>query len=274
METNSSPPTSFLIDTRHRDGHEVKHAVRTAGWQRSIFRSRKACLVQRSSRDQPSTWSSSTSSDDRARSANPPRPPERGSPVEARDIGSSRAAVRSSALIFMRPQRDLDTKSVNRRHTALNECPSRTVANYALVNARPQHARPPTQTAVFVVLVFAFALAAVACNTFDEPYAVPVINDTHQPVIVAVCESYDCSKTADDWTVRPSKQSFANVEAGAGYNSEIVFDAHKHVIGCLPLRFSHRPTRSLSVRVSQALPCGSGGGAQAANNEDWPDPKL
>ena len=130
----------------------------------------------------------------------------------------------------------------------------------------------PRQVSVLAVLVA--ALTAGACNTFNDPYSVPVINDLNRPVVLALCRSSDCSKTSDRQSLQPSKAGRVSIEAAAGYNPAVVTDLRGHVIGCMPFRFNHRPPGGISVRVSEAIPCGSSRGVQAVHNEDWPDPNL
>lgn len=122
------------------------------------------------------------------------------------------------------------------------------------------------------------ALAALcglsACATFSEPVAVDVRNDLPESVTLKVCKSQDCSRTGDDWLLKPGQVGGGNVEVKAGYNSMIVAGPKSQPIGCLPFRLSRRPSERITVNVSQAVPCGSHGGAEAAGDKDWPNPDL
>jgi hypothetical protein len=139
----------------------------------------------------------------------------------------------------------------------------------------PHHfRRRPLRRHMFNLALFVAAVAAASCNTFNDPYSVPVTNDLKQPVILALCRSSDCSKTSDRQSLRPSKSGRVNVEAAAGYTPAVVVDEHGHVIGCLPFRFSRRPPGGISVRVSQAVPCDSSRGVESAHDKDWPIPNL
>jgi len=119
-------------------------------------------------------------------------------------------------------------------------------------------------------------VALSACAGFSEPVAVSVKNDLHQPVALEVCASADCSKTSDRWVLKPGQVGGTLVEMNSGYNSDVLIGSDHLVIGCLPFRLNKRPMNQQLrvVLVSQAVPCGSDGGATAAGNKDWPDPTL
>lgn len=122
------------------------------------------------------------------------------------------------------------------------------------------------------------ALAALCglsgCATFSDPVAVNVRNDRAEAVRLKVCISHDCSRTGDEWLLKPGQVGGENVEVKSGYNSMIVVSSTNQPIGCLPFRLSVRPTKKLTVDVSHAVTCGSRGGAEAAGGRDWPDPSL
>jgi hypothetical protein len=146
---------------------------------------------------------------------------------------------------------------------------------------RISHNRPVMRTAgsslirrAWFWVLLGVVLSVAACNSFDEPYTVPVFNDLQRPVALSVCTSSDCSKTTDRWLLQPEESGAVGVEPDTGYNRAIIRDSHDHVIGCLPFRFSGRPSGNVRVKASQALPCGSSGGARAAHNKDWPEPSL
>ncbi len=130
----------------------------------------------------------------------------------------------------------------------------------------------------FVRLTTLGALAALcgltACATSSEPVAVDVKNDLPESVTLKVCKSHDCSRTGDDWLLKPGQLGGGNVEVKSGYNSMIVLGSSSQQIGCLPFRLSRRPSERITVKVSQAVACGSRGGADAAGGKDWPDPRL
>jgi hypothetical protein len=122
------------------------------------------------------------------------------------------------------------------------------------------------------VLAVLCALSVDACATFSEPVSVDVKNDLPNVVTLEVCASRVCHRTTDPWVLRPGRVGHVNVEAQGGYNSAIVVGSRNEVIGCLPFRLSDRSDAAGGVRVSQAVPCGAHGGADAAGNKDWPDP--
>src|SRR5437763_13619902 len=77
----------------------------------------------------------------------------------------------------------------------------------------------------------ALLLALTSCATFSEPYSVKVVNDLRDPVTLAVCDSHDCSKRIDPWTLKPGQIGALNVEINGGYNPAIIL-AHGAVAGC------------------------------------------
>jgi hypothetical protein len=103
---------------------------------------------------------------------------------------------------------------------------------------------------------------------------VGVKNDFSVPVRLKVCESHDCSRTGDDWLLKPGQVAQPAVEVKSGYNSMIIVGSNGQPIGCLPFRLNKRPSERIRVEVSQAVPCGSQGGSEAAGGRDWPDPSL
>lgn len=114
------------------------------------------------------------------------------------------------------------------------------------------------------------ACVLTSCASFSEPLSVPVRNDLTKTVILAVCGSHDCSKRLDPWVLRPGQSGAVNLEIRGGYGPAILIDNRMGaVIGCLPFRQSRR-LRTLSVAMSQAVPCGDSGGVGAANGKDWP----
>jgi hypothetical protein len=123
-------------------------------------------------------------------------------------------------------------------------------------------------------LILAVPLVLCACEGFSEPISVDVKNDLHQTIAFAACTSKDCSHTQDRWVLKPGEAGQGGMEARAGYNSYIVIGPNHRVLGCLPFRMNGRPEQRVVALVSQALPCGSDGGARAAQNKDWPDPSL
>ena len=126
-----------------------------------------------------------------------------------------------------------------------------------------------------LVVAAAAGIALAGCATFNDPFSVPVKNDTAGIVILALCDSTDCSKHTDPWTLQPGALGAVGVEINAGYGPAIVLRSDGSVIGCLPFQMTKRPTQELSpVTVSQAVPCGDSGGVAAANGKDWPDPSL
>ena len=117
-----------------------------------------------------------------------------------------------------------------------------------------------------------YALSVGACATFSEPVSVDVKNDLSQIVTLEICSSHDCNRTTDPWVLQPGQVGAVNVEVQSGYNSAILVGSRHEVVGCLPLRLSARPKGGFGVLVSDAVPCGSRGGADAAGNRDWPEP--
>jgi hypothetical protein len=113
-----------------------------------------------------------------------------------------------------------------------------------------------------------------ACATSSEPVSVGVKDDLSQTVRLRVCKSVDCARTGDEWLLTPGQLSKPTVEVKSGYNSMIVLDSNNQPVGCLPFRFDVRPTSLVTVGVSQAVVCGSHGGAEVAGGKDWPDPSL
>jgi hypothetical protein len=123
----------------------------------------------------------------------------------------------------------------------------------------------------------AIALAAVGgasgCDIL-EPYFTAVRNDLPIPVTVAACASYSCSRTALASSLASGQTTSLGAEPQGGYYSWIVFGPTGRPIGCLPFKFSRRPTTDLSVDVSEAVPCGSSGGVAATRGRDWPNPSF
>lgn len=116
--------------------------------------------------------------------------------------------------------------------------------------------------------------AVTGCEGFSEPVAVSVKNDLARPVTLAICDSSNCSKRIDPWTLKPGETGSVTVEINGGYGPAIILAPDGSVLGCLPFRMSKRPSSSVTVLVSQAVACGSSSGENAARGKDWPDPSL
>jgi hypothetical protein len=128
--------------------------------------------------------------------------------------------------------------------------------------------------AAWLIPVLVAVVSSASCASFNEPYSVDVKNDLRQTVTLAVCDSADCSTLVDRWVLGPGQVGAVNVEINAGYGPAIVHDSHGAIIGCLPFRMAARPQMDVSVRVTQAVPCGSSGGTAATLGKDWPDARY
>lgn len=123
------------------------------------------------------------------------------------------------------------------------------------------------------VLVTAVVLL-VGCSGSTSSYAVPVTNDLHKTVVLIVCGTPDCRKRLDPRTLTPGQVGTVSIDIGGSYGSAILLGLDGAPVGCLPFRFSKRPSGTFGVRATQAVPCGSAGGTEAAHGKDWPDPHL
>lgn len=139
--------------------------------------------------------------------------------------------------------------------------------------ARERH-RKRGRSLLSILGLLGMAAVLASCATSDDPYSVSVRNDLQQTISVATCDSHDCSKSVDPWALAPGHDGAVNVEVNGGYNPAILFGSNGAVLGCLPLRLSTRPQSSLTVRASQAVPCGKSAGTSAAHDKDWPDPNF
>jgi hypothetical protein len=138
---------------------------------------------------------------------------------------------------------------------------------------RRAHERQRLVIGAFIVPLVWLA-TSTACATSSEPYAVSVRNDLPQTVTLAVCDSQDCSRVIDRQLLEPGQAGAVNVEINGGYGPAILLGTGTAVIGCMPFRFSKRPSAEVTVRASEAVACGSSGGTQAAHGKDWPNPDL
>lgn len=126
------------------------------------------------------------------------------------------------------------------------------------------------RSAIWLFVVFAASVLS-ACATFSEPFAVSIKNDLDKTVVMKVCQAHDCSTTGDVTLLRPGHVGESSVELKSGNNSVVIVDLKGAIIGCLPFRLDHRPSHDIRVSVSQAVRCGTSGGARAVGNRDWPN---
>jgi hypothetical protein len=117
------------------------------------------------------------------------------------------------------------------------------------------------------VLLGAFLLQA--CGADDSTFTVKIRNDTSQLVIDRQC-NITCDQFLTKIQLKPG-QSATDVESPDGVSSpDKLYSSSGVVIGCLPIRFSKTPPRSVTITVSQSVTCGHSSGSESAGGHDWP----
>jgi hypothetical protein len=113
------------------------------------------------------------------------------------------------------------------------------------------------------------ALILQSCGADDSTFTLEVKNDTSQVVIDRQC-NITCNQFFTKVRLDPG-QSTTDSESPDGVASpDELFSSSGSSLGCLPFRFSQIPPSSVTVRVSQAVPCGNSSGAKETGGHDWP----
>jgi hypothetical protein len=113
----------------------------------------------------------------------------------------------------------------------------------------------------------------------DVPFTVTIANDTRETIIdhSFFGTNYGTKGVSGKYgqtVVVPPGQSFRESEY---YNEGVDFDrittASGTTLGCLPFQFSKQPPKTLTVRVTQMIPC-QRWSQYGSDRQDWPDPNL
>jgi hypothetical protein len=128
---------------------------------------------------------------------------------------------------------------------------------------------------VAALALIATLLSSCSLGAEDVPFTVTVVNDTPRTVVDHVffganAGTKDASSNGQTVKVAPG-QSFGEAEySNLGVDPDRITDLGGETLGCLPLKFSENPPKSVSVKVTQMVQC-KHWAYESDSPKDWPN---